>query len=489
MDDDYEYAYGYRYDDLSRLTAAEQFYWDMEGPNDDWTENGITYDKNSNILTLNRSSRLEEDDRQFEFSYIGNQRDEELGEGRSYIYDANGNMTQDGTNYFLVSYNFLNLPSWMDTYADYTNIYDYLVDGTKIRHEAWDGRNHAYRGSLVYNNGQFESASFGGGRIVGTNNGLDSEVHYFLTDHLGSTRVVAKVTPTGRADLDRRDYYPFGKEWRQPDMPASDNRYMFSGKERSDICLENDYSSILPIYDFGARNYYPEGVFFLQQDPLMHKNYPIGQYVYCAGNPVKYIDPNGKREWPVNKTYNGAIRRHENNFGAPRPNGRTHQGVDINLGSGSADLGAPVYATHDGTITRIATIDSGDKNAGGNRVQITYSDESGTVSTSYMHLNAVSEDLKVGEPIAEGAQIGTVGGSGAGKDNEYSPHLHYEIRINGETVNPANGSNNLIDPQQSIAPKDGGTIPTVQVNRTGASKNIMPNQPIAPVVYDPNVIN
>ncbi len=293
MDDDYEYAYGYRYDDLSRLTAAEQFYWDMEGPNDDWTENGITYDKNSNILTLNRSSRLEEDDRQFEFSYIGNQRDEELGEGRSYIYDANGNMTQDGTNYFLVSYNFLNLPSWMDTYADYTNIYDYLVDGTKIRHEAWDGRNHAYRGSLVYNNGQFESASFGGGRIVGTNNGLDSEVHYFLTDHLGSTRVVAKVTPTGRADLDRRDYYPFGKEWRQTDMPASDNRYMFSGKERSDICLENDYSSILPIYDFGARNYYPEGVFFLQQDPLMHKYYPIGQYVYCAGNPVKYIDPDG----------------------------------------------------------------------------------------------------------------------------------------------------------------------------------------------------
>ena len=38
----------------------------------------------------------------------------------------------------------------MDTYADYTNIYDYLADGKKIRHDAWDGRNHAYRGSLVY---------------------------------------------------------------------------------------------------------------------------------------------------------------------------------------------------------------------------------------------------------------------------------------------------------------------------------------------------
>ncbi len=288
-----DYEYGFHYDDLSRLTAAELFINDPIDADDIYTENGITYDKNSNILTLNRTSSSEEDDREFEFSYVGNLRDKELGEGRSYQYDANGNMTQDGTNYFVISYNFLNLPTYMDTYADYSNYYGYLADGTKVQHDAWDGRNHAYRGSLVYNNGQFESASFGSGRIVGTDNG--SEVHYFLTDHLGSTRVVAKVTPTGREDLDRKDYYPFGKEWRQPDMPASDNRYMFSGKERSDICLENDYSSILPIYDFGARSYYPEGVFFLQQDPLMEKYYSIGQYCYCAGNPIKFADHDGRK--------------------------------------------------------------------------------------------------------------------------------------------------------------------------------------------------
>ena len=174
--------------------------------------------------------------------------------------------------------------------------YCYLSDGTKLSlGSSTSTLTQRYRGSLVYNNGQFESASFGDGRIVGTNNGANSEVHYFLTDHLGSTRVVAKVTPTGREDLDRKDYYPFGKEWRQPDMPVSDNRYMFSGKERSDICLENDYSSILPIYDFGARCYYPEGVFFLQQDPLMEKYYSIGQYNYCAGNPIKFADHDGRK--------------------------------------------------------------------------------------------------------------------------------------------------------------------------------------------------
>ena len=108
--------------------------------------------------------------------------------------------------------------------------YCYLSDGTKLSlGSSTSTLTQRYRGSLVYNNGQFESASFGSGRIVGTDNG--SEVHYFLTDHLGSTRAVAKVTPTRREDLDRKDYYPFGKAWEQPDMPTSDNRYTFSGKE------------------------------------------------------------------------------------------------------------------------------------------------------------------------------------------------------------------------------------------------------------------
>ena len=194
--------------------------------------------------------------------------------------------THDAANGLEISYNLLNLPTSLFCWGDYAEYYDYLADGTKVRHAYQDGQERIYAGSLVYDQGVFESAAFGGGRIVGTYD--DSEAHYFLTDHLGSTRVVAKVTPTGREDLDRKDYYPFGKAWTQADMPTSDNRYTFSGKEKQHLRFQEiDYA------DFGARFYDADTGIFLQQDPSAEDYYHIGQHVYCAGNPVSRIDPNG----------------------------------------------------------------------------------------------------------------------------------------------------------------------------------------------------
>ena len=143
-----------------------------------------------------------------------------------------------------------------------------------------------YLGSLVYekhaNTIGLESAAFSGGRIVATS-GNDTEVRYSLTDHLGSVRVVA--TDQNNV-LERNNYQPFGKRWVTPSMPVSDNRDRFNGKE------DQSFAG-LPFSDYGARMYDYERGRWLTQDRFAEKYYSIGQYNYCAGNPVNYIDIKG----------------------------------------------------------------------------------------------------------------------------------------------------------------------------------------------------
>ena len=281
-------TYVFTYDDLSRLTDTKQYRNGLLV--NEHIENNITYDKNGNIITLNRLDNGTYVGC-YEFQYSGNQRERDIESDAYYAYDANGNVTEDALSGFGISYNILNLPECLQDNrgsGEISHQYWYLADGTKEMLCDYDYIGQRYVGSLVYNaefidSHSFESASFGDGRIVATSEG--TEVHYFLTDHLGSTRVVVKETASFPCDLDRKDYYPFGIAWKLPIMPTSDNRYTFSGKEQQ----VTNYAST-DFLDFGSRLYDPNGAIFLQQDPLSEKYVHIGQYNYCAGNPIKFID-------------------------------------------------------------------------------------------------------------------------------------------------------------------------------------------------------
>ena len=48
-------------------------------------------------------------------------------------------------------------------------------------------------------------------------------------------------------------------------------------------------------YDYGARNYEPVLSRFTTMDPLAEKYYSISPYAYCAGNPVMFVDPDGRK--------------------------------------------------------------------------------------------------------------------------------------------------------------------------------------------------
>jgi RHS repeat-associated protein len=168
--------------------------------------------------------------------------------------------------------------------------YTWLADEIKVGVVDDDGHGLEYTGSLIYrrngNTLELESTSFGGGRIE-VSEGTSGNIYtpnYFLTDHLGSTRVIYD----GSTTIPRSDYFPFGGRHENPNMATSDNRYWFSGKEEQALFD-------LPYQDFGARFYGGKFPIFTTPDPKATDYYPFSPYLYCVGNPIKYVDPDGRK--------------------------------------------------------------------------------------------------------------------------------------------------------------------------------------------------
>jgi RHS repeat-associated protein len=137
-------------------------------------------------------------------------------------------------------------------------------------------------------------AGIAGGRIQKTTTGY--EITYFITDHLGSTRVV--TTSSGEIK-EQNDYYPFGKKHENPDLMTSTNRYLFSGKEKQ-TTAEINYM------DFGYRMYDDFLGRWFTHDPQSYRRPWESPYGYCGGNPVVRVDPDGQVWWLVSLV-SGAI--------------------------------------------------------------------------------------------------------------------------------------------------------------------------------------
>lgn len=75
-----------------------------------------------------------------------------------------------------------------------------------------------------------------------------------------------------------------------------------------------------------------------------------------------------------------------------------------------------------------------DKNPDGARGRAVYIDHGNGLVTHYLHLDTVT--VRIGVRVVAGTIIGTVGGSGFGKNNHYGDHLHFSVLRHGVHRDP-----------------------------------------------------
>ena len=333
-------TYLYDYDRLDRLTSAQ--YVESE-PRSDFTyqiidtldySTAYTYDLNGNITSLRRKGlerreladtyelwRFGEVDN-VKMTYDGNQLRQindateevilsltmDVNDRENYnLHDSNGNLLRCPDKDILnIKYNRLNLPEIITFENNNRIIFKYDATGRKLseRYELYreglppsleldslaDNEPQSgwtsyyitfglrdYCGNYIYQNGNISMITTPAGYISG------SMRYYYLKDYQGNNCVVLNQNGVVQQI---NHYYPYGSLMGEG-FNASSQPYRYGGKEL--VTLEG-----LNLSDFGARWLDSPSGTFTTMDPLCEDFQHISPYLYCAGNPIKYIDPTGR---------------------------------------------------------------------------------------------------------------------------------------------------------------------------------------------------
>jgi len=113
-------------------------------------------------------------------------------------------------------------------------------------------------------------------------------LYFYHPDHLGST---AMVTDLDGHITQNVVYIPFGEVFVEERNGSWASPYLFNAKE-----LDEETG----LYYYGARYLNPSIALWLSTDPLQGKHPGMSPYNYCAGNPVKLVDPDGE-DWILAK--------------------------------------------------------------------------------------------------------------------------------------------------------------------------------------------
>lgn len=123
-----------------------------------------------------------------------------------------------------------------------------------------------------------------------------------------------------------------------------------------------------------------------------------------------------------------------------------HQGIDW-----AAPRGTTIRAAGDGVV-----IAAGRHGSYGHYLRI---DHGGTIETAYAHLERYASELRPGHSVRQGDEIGRVGSTGRAT----GPHLHYEIMVAGQRIDPLA----FAPPAASSGPDPAGPAPESAADEFG----------------------
>jgi RHS repeat-associated protein len=309
--------YAYKYDDVNRLRYAYYRLPNSSIPSSKSYDEGITYDKNGNIITLHRNGDVdggalpvEIDDLTYTYETDSNKLlkvtetipTETSGFidgtniGDDYTYDANGNMLTDANKGITaIQYNHQNLPIKITFGTAGTIEYIYDTNGRKLEKAVTI---NGITATTKYLEGfQYFSPASGSPYVLQffpTSEGYVAKVGsaykyvFQYKDHLGNVRLsYVKNTTTGNIDIvEESHFYPFGLKhsgYNNSTNLANANtdaqKYKFQEQERQEELGLNWDSFKWRNYDYAVGR-------FMSVDPLTEKYNWMSDYQFSSNQVV-----------------------------------------------------------------------------------------------------------------------------------------------------------------------------------------------------------
>ena len=195
---------------------------------------------------------------------------------------------------------------------------------------------------------QFESEDMGEAKAgfgFESDHTYEADWFFFHTDHLGST---SYLTDTAGNVSQFVCYTPYGEAIVDEHLTSYENPFKFSGKELDDIT---------GLYDHGARSRNPISTLWYGVDKLYEDYADLSPYSYCAGNPVKLVDPDWRKvrfaegvSEQFKKDFKAAIE-YLNKHGCGDIFARLEQSEEvIYINEVQSSMGTSKYSTKDKTI-------------------------------------------------------------------------------------------------------------------------------------------